>query len=113
MPFNINRYRPCVKKKKSILRKIKIYWKLYKKWVKYQYIEYDRKQEETHKNEIKEIEIPQENKKNNFFEDFTSGCVGCGCLVVIIWGIFTIISWAWHIHWLFGLLVLLLLLGGR
>lgn len=39
------------------------------------------------------------------------GCVGCGCLIAIIWFIFAAVSWGWHIHWLFGLLILLFLLS--
>lgn len=44
----------------------------------------------------------EQNSKND-------GCAGCGCLVIVIlfiWGIFKVISWGWHIHWLFGVLLL-------
>lgn len=49
-----------------------------------------------------------ENKKyKGRFSDFS----GCGCSLVIIWGILAAVSWAWHIHWLFGILMLLFLLS--
>lgn len=40
-----------------------------------------------------------------------AGCAGCGCLIVILFLVFSVVSWAWHIHWLFGLLLILFLLG--
>lgn len=49
-----------------------------------------------------------ENKKYN------KGCLpeltGCGCSIVILWGIIASVVWAWHIHWLFGILLLLFIL---
>ena len=43
--------------------------------------------------------------------EFSKGCLGCGCLFAVLWAISAIISWAWHIHWLFGLLMVFFLLG--
>lgn len=53
----------------------------------------------------------EENKNNN--DGCLSGCAGCGCFLIILWVVLCIVSWAWHIHWLFGLLMLLFLLGLR
>ena len=43
------------------------------------------------------------------------GCLddiaGCGCGIVVLCVIFSAVCWAWNIHWLFGVLVLLVLLG--
>ena len=32
--------------------------------------------------------------------------------LIIVFFVFKIIVWAWHIHWLFGFLMFLFLLGG-
>ena len=44
-----------------------------------------------------------------------SGCseivVGCGCGLVVLFFICKLVGWAWSIHWLFGLLVLLFIFG--
>lgn len=55
------------------------------------------------------MEEPQKN--NKAFDDFGEGCAGCGCLIIFIWIIFSIVSWGWHIHWVLGLLLLIILLG--
>ena len=41
------------------------------------------------------------------------GCAGCGCAIVLLIIGFSVVSWAWNIHWLFGLLMLLFILGIR
>lgn len=52
-----------------------------------------------------------DNSSNN---SDNSGCAeggcGCGCLLIIIWLVCHIVGWAWGIHWLFGLLLLLFIL---
>jgi hypothetical protein len=37
--------------------------------------------------------------------------VGCIVALIFLWIIFSIVKWGWGIHWLFGLLLLLFLLG--
>ena len=85
-------------------------FKKYRKWVKKQWENY----EEHHKN--KEVRQPKETPPEEpkpIKED--NGCAdticGCGCAIVIIYLICSAVGWAWGIHWLFGLLLLLFLLG--
>ena len=54
----------------------------------------------------------EEEQKNSGIQDIINGGCGCGCFLVFIWVIISIVCWAWHIHWLFGLLMALFLLGG-
>ena len=49
-------------------------------------------------------------KKYNPFPDLITGC---GCLIFAACIIFMIVSWGWHIHWLFGVLLLIFILGIR
>ena len=44
-------------------------------------------------------------------KDTSNGLISCGCLIFIIWAIFATVSWGWHIHWLLGLFLLILLLS--
>ena len=43
----------------------------------------------------------------------SEGCAGCGCFLIFAIIIFNIIAWAWGIHWAFGVLLLLFILGVR
>lgn len=76
----------------------------YFEWVKSKWDEYDRNkiiQENQKREEQKQKEVNTNNEND--------GCAGCGCLIVVIIvliGIFKVISWGWHIHWLFGVLLL-------
>ena len=51
--------------------------------------------------------------KNKSTNAFIEGCMGCGCFLIIAFIIFSAVSWAWGIHWAFGLLLLLFVLGIR
>lgn len=72
--------------------------KRYKKWVKQQWDKYNKN--------IQNEDLPPENIEEN-----KSGCLDAlgGCLLAIIQIciIFAVVSWAWHIHWLFGILMFL------
>jgi hypothetical protein len=43
--------------------------------------------------------------------DNMEGCAGCGCAIILLIIGFSVVSWAWNIHWLFGVLMLLFILG--
>lgn len=45
-------------------------------------------------------------------EELGKGIGSIILLLIILFFVFKIIAWAWHIHWLFGVLVALFLLGG-
>ena len=53
-------------------------------------------------------ETQQNNKQTN---DIKDGCAGCGCVLIMLWIIFAAVSWAWGIHWFFGVLMLIFLLA--
>ena len=53
----------------------------------------------------------QEENKNNSNNDLMDGCSGCGCVIVILWIIIAAVSWAWHIHWFFGILMFFFMLA--
>ena len=55
-----------------------------------------------------EVSDSQNNSDNSGCSE--AGC-GCGCSIVIIWIICHFVGWAWDIHWLFGLLLLLFILS--
>ena len=50
------------------------------------------------------------NSNNSNNEVWSEAGCGCGCLLVVIWIICKAVGWAWDIHWLFGLLLLLFFL---
>lgn len=56
-----------------------------------------------------EEEVKEDKKQDNIAE----GCAGCGCAIVLIVILFNIVSWAWGIHPIFGILLLLFILGIR
>ena len=53
----------------------------------------------------------EEEQKDNGKSDLINGCAGCGCAIILIILAIKLIIWAWHIHWIFGLLIILILLG--
>lgn len=54
-----------------------------------------------------EEQTKQENAQNN--NDY--GCAGCGCGIILLIIVFKAVSWAWSIHWFFGVLMLLFILS--
>lgn len=48
---------------------------------------------------------------NKKADGLSEGCAGCGCLLILLWAIFAAVSWAWGIHWFFGVLMLFFLLA--
>jgi hypothetical protein len=52
-----------------------------------------------------------ETKQTSSIIDLFDDLEGCGCLIAFIVITCIAVSWAWGIHWLFGLLVLLFLVG--
>lgn len=55
--------------------------------------------------------MEESEEKLNKNDGCLDGCAGCGCLIVLLCIAFSIISWAFHIHWLFGLIILLIVLN--
>ena len=58
-----------------------------------------------------EIKNNDNDKKDD--NSYLEGCLSCGCLIAVFCGAFMAVSWAWHYHWLFGLFMIIFLLGLR
>lgn len=116
MGLNINKYCPREKKYRGLLYKIKLRWKLYLRWVKYQHkrnkdvpfwIDEHNKQRDI---ELKE-ELKQWKQSIKEFIELLPGC-GCGCLVflLILFFLLSLITGQIHISTTTIIIILLLLI---
>lgn len=105
--FNIYKYIKK-RKKRSILNYLKLRFKIYKRWVRNQYKTLD---ENNIANVTKKDCIDECKNNKNWFEAFVESIIGLLFILFIIVLIIKAIAWAWNIHWFFGVLMLLFLLG--
>lgn len=95
-------------KKRSIFSLLKLRFKLYQRWVAHQYKKNEKLEVEYIPPEPEKPAEESELKQNDGCAD--AGC-GCGCLIIFLLVFGKIVLWAWHIHWFFGVLMLLFLLA--
>lgn len=88
------------KKKPTCVRIIIIYFKTLKQVFFLPYRKFKR-----FKKNFKKVNFSSE---GGCITEALSGCFGCGCIILILWCALSMVSWAWHIHWLFGVLMFLL-----
>lgn len=114
MTLNLNKY--C-KKKRSLLKLICVHWKIYQRKNYYKYKKLNQVKQENITAEIeqhnKEVDEYWKEKSRDLGDNLADGCAGCFPLIiglVILTLVMKSIIWAWHIHWLFGILLLLFFL---
>ena len=98
---------------------VKKIWSNYLKWVKVQYDKrglsqkvYDPEPCATNKITKEDASIEADGiERKSATDDFVTGCGGCGCGIVIFILFIRAVIWAWNIHWLFGILMFLFLIG--
>ena len=100
-------------KKRSIFSLLKLRFKLYLRWVAHQYKKNEKPEVEYIPPEPKKPVEETEPKQNDGCA--SGGCAeaggGCGCLIVFLIVFGKAVLWAWHIHWLFGILLLLFIIS--
>ena len=62
---------------------------------------------------IKKLRNKDFSNKTSCFSESIKSCSGCGCFLCLLYFLGCVVVWAWHIHWAFGVLILLFILGIR